>query len=121
MRRVRSASLALVGAAACIALSAPPSQAAAGDTASMCGSQLTPSGWVDIQWWNSWSCGTTFSPNMKKIEQLTGFPVGTTVNVCASTYPPAGWVQVNSYYSGGCQYSAVPSSQPNSWTIKRVS
>ncbi|MEW2086418.1 hypothetical protein [Streptomyces sp. NPDC005283] len=121
MVRLRSASLALLTAAACVALTAPSASAVPGDTATMCSSSLTPSGWVDVQWWNSWACGITFNPNMKKIQQVSGMPIGSTVNACSSTLPPAGWVQVNRFYSGACQYSAVPSHDPNTWTIKRVS
>lgn len=121
MVRLRSASLAVL-TTACVALTVSPASAAPGDTTTMCGSSMTPSGWVDVQWWNSWSCGVTFNPNTKKIQQVSGMPIGSTVNACASTWPPAGWVQVNrSFYSGACQYAAVPSHEPNTWTIKRVS
>ncbi|NMO20614.1 hypothetical protein HPC49_24915 [Pyxidicoccus fallax] len=94
-------------------------QSAAGDTANVCYSNLTPSGWVDVQWWNSAACGSTFVPNTKQIKQLTGYPVGTRVNACASTYPPSGWTITSSYYSSSCQYSAVPSLNNNSWTLVR--
>ncbi len=89
-------------------------------TTTICSSTLTPSGWVDIQWWNSASCGSTFDPNTKLIENLAGLPIGTTVNACASTYPPAGWAQTAFYYSSSCRYSSVPSLDPNTWTLKRV-
>ncbi|TQK50862.1 hypothetical protein FBY35_1220 [Streptomyces sp. SLBN-118] len=121
MVRLRSASLTLLTAAACLALTVPSASAAPGDTTSICYSNLTPSGWVDVQWWNTWECGVTFNPNKKKIQQVSGMPIGSTLNVCSSTLPPAGWVQVNRFYNGACQYSAVPSHDPNSWTIKRVS
>ena len=94
-------------------------QAAAGDTANVCSSTLTPSGWVDVQWWNSSSCGSTFAPNAKQIKQLTGYPVGTRVNACSSAYPPAGWSITSSFYSSACRYSAVPSLDNNSWTLVR--
>ncbi|MFF3767533.1 hypothetical protein ACFYYR_26105 [Streptomyces sp. NPDC001922] len=95
--------------------------AAPGDTATICHSSLTPSGWVDTQWWNSGGCGPGFSPNTKQIKDLTGYPVGTQVNACASTWPPAGWSITSSYYSSGCRYSAVPSFNPNTWTLRRTS
>jgi hypothetical protein len=96
-----------------------PSPQAAGDTANVCSSNLTPSGWVDVQWWNTFSCGNTFSPNAKQIKQLTGYAVGTHVNACSSSYPPAGWSITSSYYSSSCQYSSVPSFNNNSWTLVR--
>ncbi len=94
-------------------------KSAAGDTLNVCSSTLTPSGWVDVQWWNSFSCGSTFDPNTRQIKQLTGYPVGTRVNACASTYPPAGWSIISSYYSSSCRYSVVPSLDNNSWTLVR--
>ncbi|MER7757317.1 hypothetical protein [Kitasatospora sp. NPDC097643] len=120
MTRLRAAVLTLGCTAAALTLTMGTAQAAPGDTTTMCGSSLTPGGYVDVQWWNSFSCGSTFNPNIKKVMQLTGYPVGTVVNACASTYPPAGWVQVSSYYSSGCNYSAVPSFNNNSWQLKRV-
>lgn len=89
-------------------------------TTTICYSTLTPSGWVDIQWWNSAGCGSNFVPNTKLIQDLSGLPVGSTVNACASTLPPAGWAQTAFYFSSSCQYSSVPSHDPNTWTIKRV-
>lgn len=120
MIRLRTAALTLGVAAAALALTTP-AQAAPGDTATICSSSLTPSGWVDVQWWNSFSCGSTFNPNIKQIKQAAGMPVGTVLNVCSSTLPPAGWVTVSSFYSSSCRYSAVPSLNNNSWQIKRVS
>ncbi|MER5930934.1 hypothetical protein [Streptomyces sp. NPDC002054] len=104
-----------------LAIGASPASAAPGDTLNVCGSTLTPAGWVDVQWWNSGGCGSGFTPNAKQIKDLTGYPVGTQVNACASTWPPAGWTIVSSYYSSGCRYSAVPSLNHNSWTLKRTS
>ncbi|MFJ3788851.1 hypothetical protein [Kitasatospora sp. NPDC090091] len=122
MSRLRAAALTLGATAAALTLSMTTAHAAPGDTVNMCGSSLTPSGYVDVQWWNSAGCGSgTFTPNSKKIMQLTGYPVGTVVNACASTWPPAGWVQVSEFYSSGCNYSAVPSFGKNSWQLKRVS
>lgn len=89
-------------------------------TATICYSSLTPAGWVDIQWWYSASCGSTFVPNTKQIQNLAGLPVGSTVNACASTFPPAGWTQTAFYFSSACRYSSVPSLDPNTWTLKRV-
>ncbi|WP_257462166.1 hypothetical protein [Archangium lipolyticum] len=89
-------------------------------TATICSSALTPSGWVDIQWWNSSSCGSTLDPNTKKIQQLTTLPVGSTVNACHTTYPPPGWSQVSYYFSSACRSSPVSSLNPNTWTLKRV-
>jgi hypothetical protein len=94
-------------------------QAAAGDTVNVCSSTMTPSGWVDVQWWNSGACGSTFSPNSKQMKDLTGYPIGTRVNACSSWYPPSGWSVVSSYYSSSCRYSAVPSFDNNSWTLVR--
>jgi hypothetical protein len=94
-------------------------QAIAGDTVNSCWSNLTPSGWVDIEWWNTFACGSTFSPNMRKMKQLTGYPVGTTVNACMSAYPLAGWQIINSYYSSSCVYSPGSSSN-NTWTLTRA-
>ncbi|WP_143177599.1 hypothetical protein [Cystobacter ferrugineus] len=93
----------------------------AATTTTVCASTLTPSGWVDIQWWNSASCGSTFAPNIKMIQEVASLPVGTTITACASTYPPPGWVQTGaSFYRSTCRYSVVPSLDPNAWTLKRV-
>lgn len=119
--RMRTAGLVLLAPAAWLALAASPAAAAPGEVQTVCASTLTPSGWVDVSWGNSISCGSTTAPNIKQIKQLTGLPVGTTVNACASTYQPAGWVQVSTYYSSSCRYSVVPSLEPNAWTLKRVS
>ncbi|WP_371477325.1 hypothetical protein [Kitasatospora sp. NBC_00315] len=121
MPRIRTLCIALGGAATLLALTVPPAQAAPGDVTTVCGSTLTPSGYVDVSWGNSSSCGSTFSPNIKQIKQLTGLPVGTVVNACGSTYQPSGWIQVSSYYSSSCRYSAVPSLNDNAWQLKRVS
>lgn len=121
MIRLRNLALTVGGAAAALTLTMGTAQAAPGDTSTSCSSSLTPSGFVDVQWWNSAGCGSGFTPNTKKIMQLTGYPVGTVVNACASTWPPAGWTIVSSFYSSGCQYSAVPSLEKNSWQLKRVS
>lgn len=121
MARLRTSLLALGFTAATLALTMSPAQAAPGDVTNVCSSTLTPSGFVDVQWWNSFSCGSSFDPNMKQIKQLAGLPIGTTVNACASTYPPAGWVQVSSYYNSSCRYSSVPSFNNNAWQLKRVS
>lgn len=121
MTRLRTTGMALIGAAALLTLTVSPAQAAPGDVSTMCASVLTPAGFVDVQWGNSFSCGSTFSPNIKQVKQLTGLPVGTVVNACASTYQPAGWVQVSTYYSSSCRYSAVPSFNNNAWQLKRVS
>ncbi|MFI2610435.1 hypothetical protein [Kitasatospora sp. NPDC018619] len=121
MTRLRSAVLALGCTAAALTLTAGAAQAAPGDTTTVCSSSLTPGGSVDVQWWNSAGCGSGFTPNTKKIMQLTGYPVGTVVNACASTWPPAGWTIVSSFYGSGCNYSAVPSLEKNSWQLKRVS
>ncbi len=91
---------------------------AAGATLNYCSSTLTPSGWVDVAWWNSSSCGNTFVPNAKQIKQLTGYPVGTTISACSSTYPPYGWSSTSSYYTSNCQSSAHSLSN-NSWTLVR--
>ncbi|WP_432587613.1 hypothetical protein ABVG11_19825 [Streptomyces sp. HD1123-B1] len=121
MIRTRIASLALLTAAV-TAFGMGTASAAPGDTFTMCGSQLTPSGHVDTQWWNSAGCGSgSFNPNTKQVKQLTGYPIGTQVSACASTWPPAGWTITNTYYSGGCRYSAVPSFDPNTWTLRRTS
>ncbi|MEU8824535.1 hypothetical protein [Streptomyces sp. NPDC048636] len=121
MIRTRIACLALLTAAV-TAIGMGTASAAPGDTMTMCGSQLTPSGYVDTQWWNSAGCGSgTFSPNTKQIKQLTGYPVGTQVNACASTWPPAGWTITNTFYNSACRYSVVPSFDPNSWTLRRTS
>jgi len=120
--RKRAAALVLVGPALWLAAATPPAHAAPGEVQTVCASTLTPTGWVDVSWGTSLTCGSGSAPNIKQIKQLTGLPVGTTVNACASTYPPAGWVQTgSSYYSSSCRYSAVPSFNPNAWTLKRVS
>ncbi|MFB7664875.1 hypothetical protein ACFC1R_13130 [Kitasatospora sp. NPDC056138] len=121
MTRLRTACLAAGLATAALGLAVSPAEAAPGDVTNVCASTLTPSGFVDVQWWNSSGCGSGFEPNAKQIKQLTGLPVGTVVNACASTYQPAGWVQVSSYYSSSCRYSAVPSFNNNAWQLKRVS
>ncbi|MBP2400561.1 hypothetical protein [Streptomyces syringium] len=122
MTRFRTAGMAFVGAAAMFALTAAPAQAAPGDVTTSCASVLTPTGFVDVSWGYSSSCGTqNFSPNIKQIKQLTGLPVGTVVQACASTYQPAGWIQTSSYYSSSCRYSATPSLSHNAWQLKRVS
>ncbi|MFB7470333.1 hypothetical protein [Kitasatospora sp. NPDC056184] len=121
MSRLRAAALAVGCAAAALTLTTTTAQAAPGDTQNVCASQLTPSGWVDVQWWNDLSCSSTFSPNKKQIKQVAGLPIGTTLTVCASTYQPAGWVQLSSFYTSSCNYSAVPSLNNNAWQIKRVS
>lgn len=120
MIRTRFAALAVMAVTA-TALATTPAGAAPGDTLNVCASTLTPSGWVDTQWWNSGSCGPTFSPNAKQMKDLNGYPVGTQVNACASTYPPAGWTITSSYYSSSCRYAAVPTFNPNTWTLKRTS
>ncbi|MGW0765445.1 hypothetical protein [Streptomyces sp. NPDC002676] len=122
MTHLRTTGMALVGAAAMFALTAAPAHAAPGDVTTSCASVLTPTGYVDVSWGYSISCGTqSFSPNIKQIKQLTGLPVGTVVQACASTYQPAGWVQTNSYYSSSCVYSSTPSFNNNAWQLKRVS
>ncbi|MFG3054785.1 hypothetical protein ACGFZP_28060 [Kitasatospora sp. NPDC048239] len=120
MTRLRNVALTLGCTAAALTLSMTTAQAAPGDTTAICANSLTPSGWADVQWWNDYSCGSGFNPNMKRMMQLTGYPVGTVVNVCASSLPPAGWQEVSTFYSSGCRYSAVPSFNNNSWQIKRV-
>ncbi|NXY93297.1 hypothetical protein HYE82_02490 [Streptomyces sp. BR123] len=120
MIRTRFAALATMAFTA-LAVAATPASAAPGTTQNMCASALTPSGWVDVQWWNSAGCGSGFTPNTKQVMDLNGYPVGTQVNACASTWPPAGWTIVGSYYSSGCRYSAVPSFNANTWTLKRTS
>ncbi|MCX5613550.1 hypothetical protein OG756_41245 [Streptomyces sp. NBC_01310] len=122
MTRFRTLCMALTGTAALFALTAAPAHAAPGDVTTSCSSVLTPSGFVDVSWGYSSSCGTqSFSPNIKQIKQLTGLPVGTVVQACNSTYQPFGWVQTASYYSGSCVSSSVPSFNNNAWTLKRVS
>ncbi|MFD7417943.1 hypothetical protein [Kitasatospora purpeofusca] len=121
MSRFRAAVLTVGCAAAALALTATTAQAAPGDTQNVCGSQLTPSGWVDVQWWNEYACGSTFNPNAKRIQQAAGLPIGTTLTVCASTLPPSGWVQLSEFYNSSCRYSVSPSFNNNSWQIKRVS
>ncbi|MEW2136576.1 hypothetical protein AB0892_08220 [Streptomyces sp. NPDC005409] len=122
MTHFRTTSMALAGAAAMFALTAAPAQAAPGDVTTSCSSVLTPTGYVDVSWGYSSSCGTqSFSPNIKQIKQLTGLPVGTVVQACASTYQPAGWIQTGSYYSSSCVYSSTPSFNNNAWQLKRVS
>ncbi|GGR33092.1 hypothetical protein ACH4U6_17370 [Streptomyces netropsis] len=122
MTRFRTIGMTLAGAAAMFALTTAPAHAAPGDVTTSCASVLTPTGYVDVSWGYSSSCGTqNFSPNIKQIKQLTGLPVGTVVQACASTYQPAGWVQTSSYYSSSCRYSATPSLNHNAWQLKRVS
>ncbi|MER7706686.1 hypothetical protein ABTX81_27795 [Kitasatospora sp. NPDC097605] len=121
MSRLRAAALAVGCAAAALTLTATTAHAAPGDTQNVCSSQLTPTGWVDVQWWNDISCSSTFSPNKKQIKDIAGLPIGTTLTVCSSTYQPAGWVQLSSFYNSSCRYSAVPSLNNNAWQIKRVS
>ncbi|KJS52926.1 hypothetical protein [Streptomyces rubellomurinus] len=121
MTRLRAVAVTLGCTAAALALTMGSAQAAPGDTTNVCASTLTPSGYVDVQWWNSAGCGSGFAPNAKQIKQLTGLPVGTVVNACSSTYPPAGWTIVSSFYSSSCQYSSVPSFNNNSWQLKRTS
>lgn len=122
MTRLRTTCMAFAGAAAMLALTAAPAHAAPGDVTTSCASVLTPSGYVDVSWGYSSSCGTqSFSPNIKQMKQLTGLPVGTLVQACASTYQPAGWVQTRAYYSSSCVYSSTPSFNNNAWQLKRVS
>ncbi|MFD3761709.1 hypothetical protein [Streptomyces sp. NPDC058622] len=122
MTRLLTTGMALAGAAAMFALTAVPAHAAPGDVSTSCASVLTPTGYVDVSWGYSSSCGTqSFSPNIKQIKQLTGLPVGTVVQACASTYQPVGWVQTGSYYSSSCVYSSNPSFNNNAWQLKRVS
>ncbi|MGW6571830.1 hypothetical protein ACWGAN_06590 [Streptomyces sp. NPDC054945] len=121
MIRIRHAAALAAMAFTTLAIAVSPASAAPGDTLTMCSSTLTPDGWVDAQWWNSGGCGSGFTPNTKQIKDLRGYPVGTQVNACASTWPPAGWTITNTYYSSGCRYSAVPSFNPNTWTLKRTS
>ncbi|MGW6689966.1 hypothetical protein [Streptomyces sp. NPDC054961] len=122
MTRFRTTCMALAGAAAMFALTAAPAHAAPGDVTTSCASVVTPSGFVDVSWGYSNSCGTqSFSPNIKQIKQLTGLPVGTVVQACGSTYQPFGWVQTASYYSSSCVYTSNPSFNNNAWTLKRVS
>ncbi|MGW7025820.1 hypothetical protein ACWGFX_01255 [Streptomyces xanthophaeus] len=122
MTRFRTTGMALMGTAALFALTAAPAHAAPGDVTTSCASVLTPTGFVDVSWGYSSSCGTqSFSPNIKQIKQLTGLPVGTVVQACASTYQPAGWIQTQSYYTSSCVYSSNPSFNNNAWTLKRVS
>jgi predicted transglutaminase-like cysteine proteinase len=119
MIRVRTAALAFGLASAAVALTMSPAQAAPGDTSTVCASTLTPPGFVDVSWGNTFSCGATFAPNQKVIKQVAGLPVGTVLNICSSTYPPAGWVPVSSFYTNGCQYSVNPSFGNNSYQIQR--
>ncbi|MEU9046963.1 MULTISPECIES: hypothetical protein [unclassified Kitasatospora] len=122
MIRLRTTCMAIAGTAAMFALTAAPAQAAPGDVTTVCGSTLTPTGYVDVSWGYSSSCGTqSFSPNIKQIKQLTGLPVGTVVQACGTTYPPAGWVQTGSYYSSSCVAWSNPSFNDNAWQLKRVS
>lgn len=121
MTRLRTTTMALA-AAATLALTAAPAQAAPGDVTTTCASTATPAGYVDVSWGYSVSCGTqNFDPNIKQIKQLTGLPIGTVVQACGSTYYPVGWVQTSSYYSSSCV--AFPNSgfNNNAWTLKRVS
>ncbi|MBD0690831.1 hypothetical protein [Streptomyces sp. CBMA123] len=122
MIRLRTTCMAIAGTAAMLALTAAPAQAAPGDVTTVCGSTLTPTGYVDVSWGYSSSCGTqSFSPNIKQIKQLTGLPVGTVVQACGTTYPPAGWVQTSSYYSSSCVAWSNPSFNNNAWQLQRVS
>ncbi|ATZ28840.1 hypothetical protein ACFZBM_22020 [Streptomyces lavendulae] len=122
MTRLRTTGMALAGAAAMFALTAAPAHAAPGDVTTSCASVVTPTGYVDVSWGYSASCGTqSFNPNIKQIKQLTGLPVGTVVQACGSTYQPAGWIQTASYYSSSCVYAANGGFNNNAWTLKRVS
>ncbi|WP_051813460.1 hypothetical protein [Kitasatospora sp. MBT63] len=120
MTRLRAAAVVLGAAAALTAVPLSTAQAAPGDTATLCSSSLTPSGWVDVQWWNSFSCGSTFNPNIRKVQQLTGYAAGTTVTACASSLPPAGWVAVSISYNSGCVYAPNQGFNKNSWQLKQL-
>ncbi|MER8044491.1 hypothetical protein [Streptomyces sp. NPDC094032] len=122
MSRIRTTTMALAGAAAMFALSAAPAQAAPGDVTTTCASTATPSGYVDVSWGYSASCGTqNFDPNIKQIKQLTGLPIGTVVQACGSTYYPVGWTATSSYYSSSCVAWPNSGFNNNAWTLKRVS
>ncbi|WP_434391396.1 hypothetical protein [Melittangium boletus] len=87
----------------------------------ICSSSPTPAGWVDIQWYYSAGCGTgSFAPNTKRIQQISGEPIGATVNACNTTPVPAGWSQIDYYYSSNCQSGSVGSLNPNTRMLKRV-
>ncbi|MEU0156585.1 hypothetical protein [Micromonospora fulviviridis] len=83
-----------------------------------CASSIAPSGWVDVSWYYTSSCGTgSFTPNAHTIKQLAGYPVGTTTLACGSSIAPPGWVDVSWYYTSSC---GTGSFTPNARTIKRI-
>ncbi len=72
--RVRRAALALVGAAVLAAVTVTPAQAEPGETKTLCRSEVTPSGWLEVRWGKSEACGATDIPNIKTITQVAGLP-----------------------------------------------
>jgi hypothetical protein len=62
-----TAALAVAG----LAVLPSAAQAAPGDTANICASVSTPSGWVDISWYYSSACGAgSFSNNTHTIKRV---------------------------------------------------
>ncbi|WP_234440675.1 hypothetical protein [Streptomyces rimosus] len=119
--RVRRAAMTLVGAAVFAAVAATPAQASPGETRTLCRSEVTPSGWVELHWGNSEACGVTNGPNTKTVKQLDGLPVGTRVEACATTVPPQSWQPVSTSYSIDCRVHMGPGTYNNRWVLERVS
>ncbi|MEU7259708.1 hypothetical protein AB0B21_28430 [Streptomyces rimosus] len=119
--RVRRAALALVGAAVLAAVTVTPAQAEPGETKTLCRSEVTPSGWLEVRWGKSETCGATDIPNIKTITQVAGLPVGSRVEVCATMVPPEGWQPVSTSYSVDCRTSLGPGTYNNRWVLERVS
>jgi hypothetical protein len=120
MRRLLGSAGAIAAIIGASLMIAAPAQAYPGEVQNICASNLTPSGWVDVQWYNTFTCGNTFNPNAKQIKQISGLPVGTTVVACASTVPPSGWSIVSFYRTNTCAYSPYSLSS-NTYTLRRTS
>ncbi|MFJ8039168.1 hypothetical protein ACIRBX_01480 [Kitasatospora sp. NPDC096147] len=109
VRPVRPGLVAVLGAAtAVLALTVTPARATPGDSLTLCASQYTPSGYVDVSWGTSSSCGSGSAPNRKQVTEVAGYGAGTTVDFCHSSIPPAGWVETAIFYSSSCQYNVNP-------------
>jgi hypothetical protein len=83
------------------------SLAALAATQSICWNSTTPSGWIKIDHYTSYtSCGNgtsiyTVNNNVKVIESYYDKPVGSTMAVCALEPTPSGWQVV--YYETSSQ------------------
>jgi hypothetical protein len=85
-----------------------------GPTQNVCASTPTPSGWVDIAYSQSFSCGpmTPFK-NFKVIENVTGTTPGGVISACVGPRP-SGFFPTRYSYTASCDQTAQSTSLLNS-------